>query len=63
MLHEVDVEEIMSLFLGNLAFDGKEAKVKRFRACPCKRSSPAIEVLRTLGADRDRAPVAQDLGR
>ncbi len=46
------------LLLGNL---GKEAEAKRFRAC--SRRSPAIEVAPTLGADRDRVPVAQRLGR
>ncbi len=62
MLNEVDVEEIVGLFLGNFPFDRKETKVERFRACPRERRAPAIEVLRTLGADRDRAPVMQRLG-
>jgi hypothetical protein len=53
----------VGLFLGNLAFDCKEAMVECFRACARKRRTPAIEVLRTLGADRDRAPVTQRLGR
>src|SRR5208282_6766181 len=47
MLDEVDVEEIVSLFLGDLPFDRKEAKVECFRACPRERRAPAIEVLRT----------------
>src|SRR5271165_6909239 len=55
MPDEVDVEEIVGLFVGNLALDRKEAKVKRLSACPRERRSPAVEVLRTLGADRDRA--------
>lgn len=63
LLDEVDVEEIVGLFLGNLALDCKEAIVECFRACARERRTPAVEVLRTLGADRDRAPVTQRLGR
>src|SRR5271165_1024786 len=62
MLDEVYVEKIVGLFLGNLAFGRKEAKIARFRTCPRERRSPTIEVLRTLGANRDRAPVTQSLG-
>ena len=59
VLDEVDVKEKVGLFLGNLAFDCKVAMVECFRACARKRRTPPIEVLRTLGADRDRAPVTQ----
>ena len=63
LLDEVDVKEIVGLFLGNLALDCKEAIVECFRACARERRTPDIEIIWTLGADRDRAPVTQRFGR
>jgi hypothetical protein len=39
VLDEADVEKIVGLFLGNLPFDRKEAKVERFRASAARQPS------------------------
>ena len=42
MVDEVDVEEIVGLFLGKLAFDPEEAMVERIRARPRDRRPEAF---------------------